>query len=132
MLSSSAKSLANGEPQKVSRDFFDSITKQYGSVPNIALMSGADALKIIITVFVIDQTGRRKGWLHPSTEKTIISIPNIHITFGETEEIELECISMKVLAEVENGTKPAYVHVYSDPITNTSHGTTTERGRRSW
>jgi hypothetical protein len=56
-------------------------------------------------------------------------MPNIHITFGETEATEIECIPMKVLV----GTKPAYdVHVFSDPITITSHGTTTERRRRSW
>jgi hypothetical protein len=52
----------------------------------------------------------------------------------QTGATEIECIPMKVIvAEVENGTKLAYdVHVYSDPITGTNHGTTTEHRRRSW
>jgi hypothetical protein len=60
-------------------------------------------------------------------------MPNIRITFGETKAAEFEGIPMKVLAEIENGTKPAYdMHVYLDPISNTSHRTITERRRRSW
>jgi hypothetical protein len=149
MLSNSAKSLdslANGEPQKVCRDFFDSMLEQYGSVPNIALMSGAgDALKIrsssssvstqLVSADSTKPDAAKGDFTRLLPRKPWSSMPNIRITFiGETETTEIECIPMKVIvAEVENGTKPAYdVHVYSDPITGTKHGTTTERRRRSW
>jgi hypothetical protein len=134
MLSNSAKSLdslANGEPQKVCRDFFDSMSKQYGLAPNIALTSGAgDASKIRSSSS--DSTKRdaaKSDFTRLPKKPWWSSMPNIHITFGETEATEIECIPMKVLV----GTKPAYdVHVFSDPITITSHRTTTERRRRSW
>uniref|UniRef100_A0A2S2PKH2 Uncharacterized protein n=1 Tax=Schizaphis graminum TaxID=13262 RepID=A0A2S2PKH2_SCHGA len=134
MLSNSTKSLnslANDEPQNVVRDFFDSASKQYGSVPNIALMSSADdALEIQSSLSIPTQLvsadsikpDAAKGDFTRLPKKPWSSIPNIHITFDETEATEIECIPMNVLVEIENGTKPAYdVHVYSDLITNTSH-----------
>jgi hypothetical protein len=146
MLSNSEKSLANGEPQEVCRDLFDSTTKQYGSVPNIALMSGdGDALKIrssspisspqLVSADSAKQDAAKGAEFTRPPKRPWSSMPNIHITFSETEAIESECVSVEVaVVEVENGTEPADdVHVYSDPITNTSHGATTERRRRrSW
>jgi hypothetical protein len=182
MLSNSAKSLdslANDEPQKVDSDDVDSniglisgagdaleiqssssvptqlvstdsakpgaekgdftrlSKKPWSSMPNIHITFGeTEATEVeSISMKVLDSTkpDAAKDDFTRLQKKPWSSMPNIHIAFGETEATEVESIPMKVLAEIENETKPAYdEHVYSDPITNTSHGTTTERRRRSW
>jgi hypothetical protein len=132
MLPVSAKPPANGQSEKVYREFSGLTTRQYYSMPNIAVMYGVgDAIELQslssvstrqVSVGPIERDVTSDDLNGPS-RKSCSLMPNIHVKFSTTEATGFQCITVQASAEVKNGlTIPADVLTSLDSIASSEGG----------
>jgi hypothetical protein len=138
---------ANGQSEKVHSEFSGLTTRQYFSMPNIAVMYGAgDAIETQSPSSVSTRPVVSVGPAAASDDligppkKLCSSMPNIHVTFGATEATGFKRIPAQASVEDKNDqiTKPVdVVYTSLDSIASSEGGIeftvpTTQRRRCTW